>query len=268
MSKILLVLCASSVVIITIAIKNNMCKYGAKCKNVELEAHHYMVLIYLPFFFFLSLHHSPLLGAQVHSQEPQCPDSLSPNLRPRHQELIPTPCGPVSASHTNETKIYLRWSVWKIDAKEKIWDYIQVKMNGRISEQLGGRNSTTFRPPPFLNLASYLSLSGHVYILWMVSACFSYEWPVSIFLSPPSSPCGRWNAGRSCHARWRSISASLWCLCWCWSVSHPTASTSNTKAPTYSMGTTSLCRLSSSSDCVSVNAPLAAADVCHHHTAA
>lgn len=250
------------------------CKYGAKCKNVELEAHHYMVLIYLPFFsfffFFLSLHRSPLLGAQVHSQEPQCPDYLSPNLRPRHQELIPTPCGPVSASHTNETKIYLRWcSVSKIDAKEKIKDYIRIKMNGCISEKLGGRNSTTFclPPLPFLNLASYLSFCPCLHSL-NGSACFSYEWPVSIFLSPPSSPCGRWNAGRSCHARWRSISASLWCLCWCWSVSHPTASTSNTKAPTYSMGTTSLCRLSSSSDCVSINAPLAAADVCHRHTVA
>uniref|UniRef100_A0A3P8SRY1 DUF7789 domain-containing protein n=2 Tax=Amphiprion percula TaxID=161767 RepID=A0A3P8SRY1_AMPPE len=34
---------------------------------------------------------SPLLG----SQPQQGPDLLSPNLRPRHQELIPTPCGPI-----------------------------------------------------------------------------------------------------------------------------------------------------------------------------
>lgn len=34
---------------------------------------------------------SPLLGG--HQQ--QGPDPLSPNLRPRHQELIPTPCGPI-----------------------------------------------------------------------------------------------------------------------------------------------------------------------------
>ncbi|KAK2897900.1 uncharacterized protein [Channa argus] len=36
---------------------------------------------------------SPLLGNQ--SQERS--DLLSPNLRPRHQELIPTPCGPVKS---------------------------------------------------------------------------------------------------------------------------------------------------------------------------
>uniref|UniRef100_A0A3P8UVZ5 Uncharacterized LOC103384776 n=1 Tax=Cynoglossus semilaevis TaxID=244447 RepID=A0A3P8UVZ5_CYNSE len=34
---------------------------------------------------------SPLLD----SQPQDSPDLLSPNLRPRHQELIPTPCGPV-----------------------------------------------------------------------------------------------------------------------------------------------------------------------------
>ncbi|XP_008293479.1 uncharacterized protein LOC103367276 [Stegastes partitus] len=34
---------------------------------------------------------SPLLGSQPH----QDPDLVSPNLRPRHQELIPTPCGPI-----------------------------------------------------------------------------------------------------------------------------------------------------------------------------
>ncbi|KAM4737212.1 uncharacterized protein FYW61_004771 [Anableps anableps] len=36
---------------------------------------------------------SPLLGNQQH----QSPDLLSPNLRPRHQNLIPTPCGPIKA---------------------------------------------------------------------------------------------------------------------------------------------------------------------------
>ncbi|KAK2851120.1 hypothetical protein Q5P01_007396 [Channa striata] len=36
---------------------------------------------------------SPLLGYQ--SQESS--DFLSPNLRPRHQELIPTPCGPIKS---------------------------------------------------------------------------------------------------------------------------------------------------------------------------
>ncbi|XP_026224410.1 uncharacterized protein LOC113167776 isoform X2 [Anabas testudineus] len=34
---------------------------------------------------------SPLLG----NQPQESPDLLSPNLRPRHQELIPTPCGPI-----------------------------------------------------------------------------------------------------------------------------------------------------------------------------
>ncbi|XP_071331427.1 uncharacterized protein [Trachinotus anak] len=34
---------------------------------------------------------SPLLGSQPQDN----PDLLSPNLRPRHQELIPTPCGPI-----------------------------------------------------------------------------------------------------------------------------------------------------------------------------
>ncbi|XP_028265890.1 uncharacterized protein LOC114438609 [Parambassis ranga] len=36
---------------------------------------------------------SPLLG----SQPQQGPDLLSPNLRPRHQELIVTPCGPIKS---------------------------------------------------------------------------------------------------------------------------------------------------------------------------
>ncbi|XP_018530670.1 uncharacterized protein LOC108890945 isoform X6 [Lates calcarifer] len=36
---------------------------------------------------------SPLLG----SQPQESPDLLSPNLRPRHQELIPTPCGPIKS---------------------------------------------------------------------------------------------------------------------------------------------------------------------------
>ncbi|XP_070824339.1 uncharacterized protein [Chaetodon trifascialis] len=38
---------------------------------------------------------SPLLGNQLSGQPPEGPDLLSPNLRPRHQELIPTPCGPI-----------------------------------------------------------------------------------------------------------------------------------------------------------------------------
>ncbi|CAG6021153.1 uncharacterized protein ACNS7B_008248 [Menidia menidia] len=36
---------------------------------------------------------SPLLG----HQHQQSPDLLSPNLRPRHQDLIPTPCGPIKS---------------------------------------------------------------------------------------------------------------------------------------------------------------------------
>ncbi|XP_032426548.1 uncharacterized protein LOC116724879 [Xiphophorus hellerii] len=35
----------------------------------------------------------PLLANQQH----QSPDLLSPNLRPRHQSLIPTPCGPIKS---------------------------------------------------------------------------------------------------------------------------------------------------------------------------
>lgn len=56
---------------------------------------------------------SPLLGAQVHSQEPQCPDYLSPNLRPRHQELIPTPCGPMKrwSELSCALKVYFCFSV-------------------------------------------------------------------------------------------------------------------------------------------------------------
>ncbi|XP_034732479.1 uncharacterized protein LOC117947549 isoform X2 [Etheostoma cragini] len=38
---------------------------------------------------------SPLLGNQISGQPHEDPDLLSPNLRPRHQELIPTPCGPI-----------------------------------------------------------------------------------------------------------------------------------------------------------------------------
>ncbi|XP_049919948.1 uncharacterized protein LOC126402215 [Epinephelus moara] len=38
---------------------------------------------------------SPLLGNQISGQPQEGPDLLSPNLRPRHQELIPTPCGPI-----------------------------------------------------------------------------------------------------------------------------------------------------------------------------
>ncbi|KAM9350806.1 uncharacterized protein ABDE67_008102 [Symphorus nematophorus] len=40
---------------------------------------------------------SPLLGNQISGQPPDGPDLLSPNLRPRHQELIPTPCGPIKS---------------------------------------------------------------------------------------------------------------------------------------------------------------------------
>ncbi|TKS77229.1 hypothetical protein D9C73_011320 [Collichthys lucidus] len=38
---------------------------------------------------------SPLLGNRISRQTSVGPDLLSPNLRPRHQELIPTPCGPM-----------------------------------------------------------------------------------------------------------------------------------------------------------------------------
>ncbi|XP_031142126.1 uncharacterized protein LOC116040705 isoform X1 [Sander lucioperca] len=38
---------------------------------------------------------NPLLGNQISGQPHEDPDLLSPNLRPRHQELIPTPCGPI-----------------------------------------------------------------------------------------------------------------------------------------------------------------------------
>ncbi|XP_068190281.1 uncharacterized protein [Antennarius striatus] len=40
---------------------------------------------------------SPLLGNQVSGQPPEAPDLLSPNLRPRHHDLIPTPCGPIKS---------------------------------------------------------------------------------------------------------------------------------------------------------------------------
>ncbi|KAK5863232.1 hypothetical protein PBY51_000278 [Eleginops maclovinus] len=38
---------------------------------------------------------SPLLGNQNSGHPQEDPDLLSPNLRPRHRELIPTPCGPI-----------------------------------------------------------------------------------------------------------------------------------------------------------------------------
>ncbi|KAI3357120.1 hypothetical protein L3Q82_015585, partial [Scortum barcoo] len=38
---------------------------------------------------------SPLLGNQFSGQPQEGTEHLSPNLRPRHQELIPTPCGPI-----------------------------------------------------------------------------------------------------------------------------------------------------------------------------
>ncbi|KAF3860125.1 hypothetical protein F7725_000380 [Dissostichus mawsoni] len=38
---------------------------------------------------------SPLLGNQNSANPQEDPDLLSPNLRPRHRDLIPTPCGPI-----------------------------------------------------------------------------------------------------------------------------------------------------------------------------
>ncbi|KAI4823998.1 hypothetical protein KUCAC02_012544 [Chaenocephalus aceratus] len=38
---------------------------------------------------------SPLLGNQNSGYPQEDPDLLSPNLRPRHRDLIPTPCGPI-----------------------------------------------------------------------------------------------------------------------------------------------------------------------------
>ncbi|KAK9515639.1 hypothetical protein VZT92_026267 [Zoarces viviparus] len=40
---------------------------------------------------------SPLLGNQMSGQPQEGPDLLSPNLRPRHQELVATPCGPIKS---------------------------------------------------------------------------------------------------------------------------------------------------------------------------
>lgn len=57
---------------------------------------------------------SPLLGNQISGQPQEDPDLLSPNLRPRHQELIPTPCGPVSCCSRNQTKTMV---VLKVEVK-------------------------------------------------------------------------------------------------------------------------------------------------------
>lgn len=59
------------------------------------------IMTYFYFFFFFFLPCSPLLGNQISGQPQEGPDLLSPNLRPRHQELIPTPCGPVSCIRRN-----------------------------------------------------------------------------------------------------------------------------------------------------------------------
>ncbi|XP_042347141.1 uncharacterized protein LOC121946578 [Plectropomus leopardus] len=40
---------------------------------------------------------SPLLGNHISGQPQEGSDLPSPNLRPRHQELIPTPCGPIKS---------------------------------------------------------------------------------------------------------------------------------------------------------------------------
>lgn len=59
-------------------------------------------------------------------------------------------------------KMYLRWcSVSKIDTKEKMKDYIHIKMNGSVSEQFGGKNSTT-------------------YFLWMT--CFNFPFSTIVTL--------------------------------------------------------------------------------------
>lgn len=59
------------------------------------------------------LHCSPLLGNGISRQTSEGPDLLSPNLRPRHQELIPTPCGPVSSRrrHNAEPIVVLKVKV-------------------------------------------------------------------------------------------------------------------------------------------------------------
>ncbi|XP_015235686.1 PREDICTED: uncharacterized protein LOC107088187 isoform X2 [Cyprinodon variegatus] len=51
----------------------------------------------------------PLLDNQQHQNS----DLLSPNLRPRHQNLIPTPCGPIKAwsELSNLVKIYFCFSI-------------------------------------------------------------------------------------------------------------------------------------------------------------
>ncbi|XP_047209918.1 uncharacterized protein LOC124859363 isoform X3 [Girardinichthys multiradiatus] len=52
---------------------------------------------------------SPLLDNQQH----QSPDLLFPNLRPRHRNLIPTPCGPIKAwsELSNLVKTYFCFSI-------------------------------------------------------------------------------------------------------------------------------------------------------------
>ncbi|KAM7410967.1 hypothetical protein PAMA_021096 [Pampus argenteus] len=52
---------------------------------------------------------SPLLG----DQPQEGPDLVSPNLRPRHQELIPTPCGPIKpwSELSNRVKLYFCFTI-------------------------------------------------------------------------------------------------------------------------------------------------------------
>lgn len=75
---------------------------------------------YLNFFFSFSLFCSPLLGRRSSDQPLRGSDLLSPNLRPRHQELIPTPCGPVSSSFASslcEIMLLFKWFINKVNLK-------------------------------------------------------------------------------------------------------------------------------------------------------
>ncbi|KAG8002851.1 hypothetical protein GBF38_015444, partial [Nibea albiflora] len=47
---------------------------------------------------------------RISRQTSEGPDLLSPNLRPRHQELIPTPCGPVSSHSGHNAEPIKPWS--------------------------------------------------------------------------------------------------------------------------------------------------------------
>ncbi|XP_013865849.1 uncharacterized protein LOC106518945 [Austrofundulus limnaeus] len=78
---------------------------------------------------------SALLGNQQH----QNPDLLSPNLRPRHQDLIPTPCGPIKAWSELSTlvKFYFCFTIASLLALLGLTSYSIYKqhMNTDVSDE-------------------------------------------------------------------------------------------------------------------------------------